>query len=35
MLSLVSLFCHVDDFCRWFEPQVLIPFVPTQLELTL
>jgi len=21
MLSLESLFCHVDDFCRWFEPR--------------
>ena len=21
MLSLESLFCHVDDFCQWFEPQ--------------
>ncbi len=20
MLSLEALFCHVDDFCRWFEP---------------
>ncbi|MBD1901579.1 IS982 family transposase [Trichocoleus sp. DQ-A3] len=20
MLSLESLFCHVDDFCQWFEP---------------
>lgn len=21
MLSLESLFCHVDDFCQWFEPR--------------
>jgi hypothetical protein len=21
MLSLEALFCHVDDFCRWFEPR--------------
>jgi hypothetical protein len=21
MLSLEALFCHVYDFCRWFEPQ--------------
>jgi hypothetical protein len=21
MLSLEALFCQVDDFCQWFEPQ--------------
>jgi hypothetical protein len=21
MLSLDALFCHVDDFCQWFEPR--------------